>query len=98
MASRHRVTCTKKDGADADRRIDGIGGSSGGTGANGAWYLQIDKAIAGIEDGTWAFYVVVERREVDVVVRTHQTSGRKYLTTEGDGFPPNNLLNLPNCP
>lgn len=97
MAARHRVTCTKKDGADADRRIDGIGGATGGSKDGGPWRLPIDRAIAGIEDGTWSFYVLVQQKEVDVLVRTHSSSGRKYLTTEGDSFPPNNLLNLPDC-
>lgn len=97
MAARHQVTCTKKDGADPDRRIDGIGGSTGSA-AGGPWYLKIDAAIAGIENGTYEFWVSVGDRSVWVIVKVHPTSGRKYLTTEGDGFPPNSLLSLPNCP
>ena len=97
MAVRHRVTCTKKDGADADRRIDGIGGATGAVNTNGPWYLPIDKAIASIKKGEFEFYVLVDNRQVNVVVRSHPTTGREYLTTEADGFPPNNLLKLPDC-
>lgn len=90
----YQVQCIKRDGADADRRIDGIGGVSGGQ----RWYLSIDEAIRWIEQGKGRFYVTAFGRSVWVIVKIHPTSGRKYLTTEGDGFPPNNLLNLPNCP
>lgn len=88
------VTCTKKDGADVDRRIDGIGGSSGGRN----WYLDIDEAIRQIESKTSGFYTSVNGKSVWIIVKEHSGSRRKYLTTEGDNFPPNNLLNLRNCP
>lgn len=90
----YQVQCIKRDGADADRRIDGIGGVAGGK----RWYLPVDEAIRWIEQGKGRFYVTAFGRWVWVIVKIHPTSGRKYLTTEGDGFPPNNLLNLPNCP
>lgn len=97
MTAKHRVSCTKKDGADADRRIDGIGGATGAEGGGGPWYLPIDRAIDGILAGTWQFYVIVQNREVDVVVREHPSTGRRYLTTTADAFPPNNLLAQPDC-
>ena len=97
MTARYRVTCTKKDGADDDRRIDGIGGPTGAKVGGGPWYLPIDRAIDGILDGTWTSYVIVQSREGDVVVREHPSTGRRYLTTVADGFPPNNLLALPDC-
>jgi hypothetical protein len=53
MATRHQVTCIVPDGADADQRIDAIGGSSGAKDTGGAWKLDIDPAIVGIENGTW---------------------------------------------
>lgn len=94
MATRHQVTCHTPDNSDPDRRLQGIGGRN----PNGSnWYLPIDDAIRKIETGVYEFYVVVSGRQVEVVVRRH-ASGRKYLTTEADGFPPNNLLNLPTCP
>jgi len=99
MAARHRITCTKKDGPDPDYRIDQIGGSTGGQGTNGPWTLTIDEAISGMRDPNvgWRFYVVQQGLEVDVIIKRHPRSGREYLTTEADGFPPNNLLRLPDC-
>lgn len=96
MALRLRITCIIPDGGDADRRIDKIGGSSGGTGEGGRWCIDLDTAIAGIESGKWSFYVMVNGNAVDVIVATR--NGRKYLRTVADGDEPNNLLNLPRCP
>ena len=90
----YQVTCIKRDGADIDRRIDGIGGVSN----QKRWYLAIDDAISWIETGKAGFYTSVDGKSVWVIVKVHPESGRKYLTTEGDSFPPNNLLNLQNCP
>ena len=90
----YQVTCIKRDGADADRRIDGIGGFAD----RNPWFLPIDEAIAWIEQGKGKFYVSAGGKSVWVVVKIHPTSRRKYLTTEVDGFPPNNLLSLPDCP
>lgn len=90
-----RVSCHVPDNADADRRIQGIGGVN----PNGSnWYLPIDNAIQAIRDRKWDFYVEVGGRRVAVIVEQHAQSKRFYLTTEGDGFPPNNLLRLPRCP
>lgn len=91
MGNSYQVTCTKKDGADPDRRIDALGGPGWKT-------SPIDDVIRWIESGH-TFWVEVDRRRVTVLVRQHNTGRRlKYLTTEGDGFPPNNLLKLPDCP
>lgn len=84
----HQITHSRKDGRDADRRIDAL--------AFGGYVYPIDTIIAWIESGVHTFYVLVWGRRVAVVVRRHSNL-RKYLTTEGDGFPPNNLLNLPDC-
>ena len=94
---RHQITCTTKDGPDPDYRIDKIGGATGAKGTNGPWRLTIDQAIAGMRSGAWTFFVNVHGREVDVLIKRHPKSGRDYLTTEADGFPPNNLLRLPDC-
>lgn len=80
----YQVTCIIPDGADADRRIDRLGGFG--------WQDTIDNVIGFILAGTHRFYTSVAGRSVWVVVKQHPTSGRNYLTTEGDGFPPNNLL------
>lgn len=84
----YQVTCITPDGNDADRRIDRLGGPG--------WNDSIDKVIGFIKSGSHRFYVSVGGLAVWVVVRRH-SNGREYLTTEGDGFPPNNLLNLPHC-
>ncbi len=96
MAASHQVTCIVPDGSDADRRIDSIGGSTGAKETGGAWKLSLDKAIAGIENGTWAFYTMVNGQRADVIVASR--NGRKYLKTTADGEEPNNLLSLPECP
>jgi hypothetical protein len=54
-----------------------------------------DRAIAGIEDGRWDFYVHVGSATVDVIV-AKSAFGNKYLKT--DGLHPDNLLALPECP
>jgi hypothetical protein len=86
----YRVTCIKPDGADDDRRIDRLGGPD--------WNDSIDNVIRFIKSGAHRFWVSVGGKSVWVIVKTHPTSGRDYLTTEGDDFPPNNLLSLPRCP
>lgn len=86
---RYQITHTRKDGADADRRIDGV--------KIGAEYFPIDNIIGWINRREHTFFVSVQGRTVDVIVRVHPTSNRYYLTTDGDSFPPNNLLALPNC-
>jgi hypothetical protein len=41
------------------------------------------------------FYVLVQGRQVTVIAKARE--GKKYLTTNPDGFKPNNLDELPNC-
>jgi len=92
MAQRAQVKCiNKRDRQDAHERIHSIGGSNGTP-----WKLPEDDAIGRIKRGEWEFYVIVNGKEVKVVVATH--AGREYLKTEADGYAPNNLLNLPECP
>lgn len=85
----YRITHSRKDGLDADRRLDGFQ-------INGGYY-SIDQVIAWIFNREHRFWVEVGGRSVWVEVRQHSHSGRLFLTTEGDGFPPNNLLSLPDC-
>ncbi|MBK7162666.1 MAG: DUF3892 domain-containing protein [Sphingomonadales bacterium] len=53
--------------------------------------------ISWIKDGH-TFWTYVGGRRADIVIKNHPATGREYLTTEADGFPPNNLLMLPRCP
>jgi hypothetical protein len=90
-----QVTCIKKRGNhyDAHERISAIGGKN----SNGSnWSMSEDDAIRAIEGKKEDFYVSVNGRSVDVVVALHK--GRKYLKTDPDGYSPDNLLSLPECP
>lgn len=96
MPADHRVTRIIPDDDDADRRIDSIGGATGGKTSGGPWCIKLDEAIKGIEDGTWRFWTTANGKSVWVIVA--KRNGRKYLKTEADGAEPNNLLALPRCP
>lgn len=87
----YRVDCHTPDNADQDRRIQGLGGTS-----PTHWWFGIDTIIQMIGAGH-IFYVMVADQVVLVVVKQHPVSRRLYLTTQPDGFPPNNLLNLERC-
>jgi hypothetical protein len=87
----YQITCTTKDGPDNDRRIDALGGPKFPTTA-------IDKVIALIEAKTHRFWTTADGKSVWIEVQTRKATGAKFLTTEGDGYPPNNLLKLPDCP
>lgn len=86
----YQITCIIPDGADADRRIDRLGGTFH------AESQPIDTILRWIDEGH-TFWTTAQGRAVGVIPQTHPQTGRRYLTTQGDGFPPNNLLNLPRC-
>jgi len=95
MATRYQVKCINKKGNhyDAHERISHIGGThSDGT----RWRLLEDEAVRAIEDKRYEFYVAAGGRSVNVIVASYH--GRKYLRTETDGYSPDNLLSLPECP
>jgi hypothetical protein len=90
-----QVRCIRKvPRQDPHERIEGIGGVNPD---GGRWYLTTDEAIAGIESRKYDFYVSLAQRRARVIV-ARSASGRKYLKTEADGYAPNNLLALPECP
>jgi hypothetical protein len=87
-----QVECITKHPShhDPHERIQGIGGTG-----DGGWWHAEDDAIRNIERGVHSYFVMVNGRQVNVVVATHKN--RKYLKTTADGYEPNNLLNLPEC-
>lgn len=89
-----QIQCiNKSDRQNPHERIQSVGGRNP-DGSN--WKLSEDQAIGYIQNGTYSFYVNVGGRVVNVHIADHQ--GRKYLKTVADGFAPNNLLSLPECP
>lgn len=95
MATSHEIKCINKSNRyNIHERILSIGGiKHDGT----AWKLSLDKAIKGIEDGTWVFYVNnIYGKKVNVII-AKTALGNKYLKTEADTTEKNNLLELPEC-
>jgi len=89
MATR-QVTCINKRPShyDPHERIQNIGGYG--------WKHSEADAIRWINAGSENYFVSAGGRTVRVIVARH--SGREYLKTEADGYSPDNLLALPECP
>lgn len=94
MALRRKVSCINKRGDhyNPHERIQNIGGLNNGY----RWKESESSAISQIKSKTHEYYVEKNGRSVEVVVATY--NGREYLKTEDDGYAPNNLLSLPECP
>lgn len=89
-----QVSCINKLGShyDPHTRIRAIGGVVGVS----RWKDSEDVAIANVKRDSTSYYVSVGGRTVWVVVARH--NGREYLKTQSDGYSPDNLLSLPECP
>jgi len=94
-----RVTCIRKRGdhLNPHERIQGLGG----TNADGTrWFMSEEDIIAELlkpeAQRRWNFYVTVGQHTTWVIVAEHL--GRYYLKTQADGYSPDNLLSLPECP
>ncbi len=93
MADRVEIKCVNKtDRTNPHERIHSVGGVHNGK----PWKLSLDKAIAGIESGQWAFWTQGGGKVAEVIIATHL--GHKYLKTTADGVHPDNLLALQECP
>lgn len=88
----YRADCHTPDNSDADRRMQGLGGT-----VPQGWWFGIDTIIRMIGEGH-TFYTMVNGNVALIVVAKHPTSGRLYLKTQADNYPYNNLLYLPHCP
>lgn len=91
-----QITCiNKSDRFNPHERIQYVGGTNpSGT----RWKLAQPDAIAGIENGTYRFWVKPPNAESVWVVVGVSSQGNKYLKTTADGEQPNNLLSLAECP
>src|ERR1700677_3024577 len=89
-----QVTCINKRGRgyEAHELIHAIGGVDRFI----RWRRLESEVIRDIEANRVGYYVSVGGRSVWLVVAVHK--GRKYLKTEPDGYSPDHLLALQECP
>ena len=83
----------KSDQPEPQERIRHIGGDSGKL----LWKHTRAQAIEFIERGEFAYFVEADFRPWRLEVG-RASDGRKYLTIENQGAPPQLLLNLPEFP
>jgi hypothetical protein len=94
MAEDVQIQCIRKpDRTNPHKHITHVGGVHAGQ----RWLLSEDQAIAGIDEGKWNFYVSAGGRTVGVIVE-RSAQGHRFLKTVADGYRPDNLLSLPECP
>ena len=89
-----QIMCINKRGGhyNPHERIQSVGGVHNGQ----RWKDSEDVAIRKVERDPRSYSVERNGRSVWVIVATH--NGRKYLKTQNDGYSPDNLLALPECP
>jgi hypothetical protein len=86
--------CINKRGGHLNphERIQSIGGVVNGV----RWKRSEADAIQDVKNDPRAYFTHANGKSAWVVVAKH--NGREYLKTESDGYSPDNLLSLPECP
>lgn len=98
MPTNIQVSCIRKRGNhyNPHERIQGLGGVLN----DQRWFLTEEVILADIvkpeSERQWNPYVSVNGHSVWIVRAVH--NGRAYLKTQPDGYSPDNLLALPECP
>lgn len=89
-----QVSCIvkRKGHHNPHERIEAIGGVYNGY----RWQDAEDVAIRNVELDATSYFVNRGGQSVWLIVAVH--NGRKYLKTQNDGYWPDNLLALPDCP
>ena len=89
-----QIMCIEKHPShyDAHTRIKAVGGVANSV----RWKDSEDAAIKNVKRDPQSYYSSVNGVSVWVIVATH--NGREYLKTTSDGYAPNNLLSLDDCP
>lgn len=103
MASALRIQCImKRHRPGPHERIEAVGGIRQLTmlGSEERWLLSEEQAIFNLRAGINTFFTHEGGRTADVRIGKHTVNGQVhyYLTTEPDGYRPNNLLSLGTCP
>jgi hypothetical protein len=95
MSFRSQVSCVNRRGDhyEPHQRISHIGGINH---SKSLWKLSEHDAINSINCGEFDFFVLVNGLPVTIIIAEYE--GRQYLKTEADGYSPDNLLALPECP
>lgn len=90
---RIEVTCVTQNVSYQEyERIENIGGLN----PNGTrWKVSQQRAIIGIEQKKWHFYINKNNSIIDIIIASN--NGRKYLKTKEDDSV-NSLWDLPDCP
>jgi hypothetical protein len=91
------VNCVTLEGAEEDRMIAELGGPQP-NGEPELWIHTTEEMINLILAKKHNFWTSVDGESIWLEVKEHPTSGRFYITTEGDSFPPHKLMGLPLCP
>lgn len=85
-----QITCVTKTTRHHES-ITGVGGVGGG-----GWWWTVEQVVQSIESKTNTFYTLVANKRADVAVVKGAT--KKYIRTQADGIPNDNLLELGPCP